>query len=115
LIQDKRRSALRVDVAQSLRKWANQYDGMPGLQVAVRASRNEPTAPAIAAGHGPAGELGSSESTVRLMLGLLIADLGVGGIAGHWGWLGVFPIVTAALRWCPVQAILDAHRSPPAS
>jgi hypothetical protein len=44
------------------------------------------------------------------MLGLLIADLGLGGVLGSWGWIGVYPFVTGALRWCPLKACVEILR-----
>lgn len=47
---------------------------------------------------------GSSEKTIRVIIGLLI--LGVGWFYdSYWGLIGLVPIVTAAVGWCPLSYI----------
>lgn len=49
--------------------------------------------------------IGGLESALRVVLGASIIALGVFH-KSWWGALGVLPIVTAALGWCPVYAFL---------
>jgi len=41
----------------------------------------------------------------RIALGLVLIGLTVTGTIGVWGWLGVVPLATGALGWCPPYAI----------
>ena len=59
-------------------------------------------------------ELPGTERTQRLLMGLLVADLGLGGIIGSWSWLAMFPMLTGAVGWCPVYALIAKfHGGPP--
>lgn len=54
--------------------------------------------------------LGSIDRLLRIVLGLALigAALGLYGPAytTAWGWIGIVPLVTAVVRWCPVYALL---------
>jgi hypothetical protein len=44
--------------------------------------------------------VGGIDRVIRLVLGAVILWAGLGG--GHWwGWIGVIPIGTALVGWCP--------------
>ena len=43
---------------------------------------------------------------IRIALGLALIGLTVTGNIGVWGWLGVVPLATGAIGWCPPYAIL---------
>jgi hypothetical protein len=44
--------------------------------------------------------VGSSDRTIRVIAGLIIIFIGI-YFKSWWGVVGVLPIVTAMLRWCP--------------
>lgn len=50
--------------------------------------------------------VGGIDRIVRIVLGLVLIGLTVTGTIGVWGWLGVVPLATGALGWCPPYAIL---------
>ncbi|ADZ71393.1 YgaP family membrane protein [Polymorphum gilvum] len=54
--------------------------------------------------------MGSLDRILRLVVGIalvLFALFGSSDIAWKWvGWIGVVPIVTAAIGWCPAYTIL---------
>ncbi|RUS67803.1 hypothetical protein CUZ56_00282 [Saezia sanguinis] len=37
----------------------------------------------------------------RIVLGVLLVVLTLTGVIGWWGWIGVVPIVTGSIGWCP--------------
>ena len=80
---------------------------MPDSPIGARSLESAVRPPARAPRSRRVGELDAAHRIVRLMLGLLIVDLGLAGIWGHWGWIGVFPIVTGGMGWCPLCALLD--------
>ncbi len=44
--------------------------------------------------------VGSTDRVIRIMVGLIIISIGI-YFKSWWGLIGVLPIVTAALGWCP--------------
>ena len=49
--------------------------------------------------------VGSVDRAIRIVLGLALIGLTVTGNIGMWGWLGVVPLATGAIGWCPPYAI----------
>lgn len=49
--------------------------------------------------------VGGIDRIARAVLGLVLIGLAVTGTIGIWGWLGVVPLATAAIGWCPPYAI----------
>jgi hypothetical protein len=49
---------------------------------------------------------GTLDRAIRAIVGLALIVLAVGGSIGVWGYLGVIPLVTAALGWCPAYTLL---------
>jgi len=49
--------------------------------------------------------VGGIDRIARIVLGLVLIGLTVTGNIGVWGWLGVVPLATGALGWCPPYAI----------
>jgi len=49
--------------------------------------------------------VGGIDRIVRIVLGLVLIGLTVTGTVGVWGWLGVVPLATGAIGWCPPYAI----------
>jgi len=44
--------------------------------------------------------VGSSDRTIRVIAGLIVIFIGI-YFKSWWGVVGVLPIATAMLRWCP--------------
>jgi O-antigen ligase len=49
--------------------------------------------------------VGGIDRILRIVIGLVLIALTVTGTIGVWGWLGVVPLATGALGWCPPYAI----------
>ncbi|MCL5779045.1 DUF2892 domain-containing protein [Limibaculum sp. FT325] len=49
--------------------------------------------------------VGTTDRILRIVLGLLLIGLALGGQIGVGGWIGVVPLATAFLRFCPAYAI----------
>ena len=49
--------------------------------------------------------VGNMERGARIIGGLVLIGLAVTGTVGVWGWLGVVPLATGILGWCPPYAI----------
>ena len=49
--------------------------------------------------------VGGIDRILRIVLGLVLIGLTLAGNIGVWGWLGVVPLATGAIGWCPPYAI----------
>ncbi len=45
--------------------------------------------------------VGTIDRTLRIAVGAILITLTVTGQIGAWGWLGLVPMATGLLRWCP--------------
>lgn len=50
--------------------------------------------------------VGGVDRALRILAGLVLVGLAVAGVIGWWGWLGVLPLLTGILGWCPPYALL---------
>jgi hypothetical protein len=49
---------------------------------------------------------GTLDRALRIVAGLVLLALAATGTVGSWGWIGVVPIVTGAIGWCPLYSVL---------
>jgi len=45
--------------------------------------------------------VGGVDRILRVVVGLLLIALAATGTVGAWGYVGIVPIFTAAIGWCP--------------
>jgi hypothetical protein len=50
--------------------------------------------------------VGGVDRGLRIVAGLVILALGVAGPLGWWGLVGLVPLATGVLRFCPAYSIL---------
>ncbi len=50
--------------------------------------------------------VGGIDRILRIVVGLVLIGLAATGTVGMWGWLGIVPLATGALGWCPPYSIL---------
>lgn len=50
--------------------------------------------------------VGGIDRILRIVVGLVLIGLAATGTVGWWGWLGLVPLATGALGWCPPYALL---------
>ena len=55
---------------------------------------------------------GTIDRALRAIVGLLLIGLTLTGIIGVWGWIGVVPLATATLGWCPAYTLLGIKTCP---
>lgn len=48
---------------------------------------------------------GTIDRALRALLGLVLIALTLTGAIGLWGWIGVVPLATAALGYCPLYTV----------
>ncbi len=49
--------------------------------------------------------VGGIDRILRIVVGLVLIGLAATGTVGWWGWLGVVPLATGAIGWCPPYAM----------
>jgi Protein of unknown function (DUF2892) len=49
--------------------------------------------------------VGGIDRAARITVGLVLVGLAATGTVGAWGWLGLVPLATGAVGWCPPYAI----------
>jgi hypothetical protein len=45
--------------------------------------------------------VGSIDRALRILVGLALIGAALFGAIGAWGWLGLVPLATGVLRFCP--------------
>ena len=53
--------------------------------------------------------VGNTERAIRIGGGLILVVLAASGTAGLWGYLGLLPMITGAIGWCPPYAMLGIN------
>jgi len=53
--------------------------------------------------------IGALDRTLRIILGAGLISLIFVGPQTPWGWLGVIPLATALINWCPLYALLGIN------
>lgn len=56
--------------------------------------------------------MGGIDRVLRIVLGLVLVALAATGTVGLWGWIGVVPLATAALGFCPLYTVLGMNTCP---
>jgi len=53
--------------------------------------------------------VGGIDRVVRIVVGLVLIGLTLAGQIGAWGWVGLVPLATGALGWCPPYSLLGIN------
>jgi len=53
--------------------------------------------------------VGGIDRILRIVIGLVLIALAATGTIGWWGWLGVVPLATGLVGWCPPYALLGLN------
>jgi hypothetical protein len=53
--------------------------------------------------------IGNTERIVRIVAGLILIALTATHTVGVWGWLGVVPLATGLIGWCPPYSLLGIN------
>jgi hypothetical protein len=51
------------------------------------------------------GNVGGIDRVLRIVLGLGLLSLVFVGPQTPWGWIGVVPLLTALIGWCPAYTL----------
>lgn len=52
---------------------------------------------------------GTIDRSIRIVIGLVLIGLAATGAVGWWGWLGLLPLATGAIGWCPPYALFGRN------
>ena len=56
--------------------------------------------------------VGGIDRILRIIAGLALIALTLTGTIGVWGWIGVVPLATGLMKFCPVYSILGFNSCP---
>lgn len=50
--------------------------------------------------------VGGIDKILRIVAGIVLIAMAVIGVIGAWGFIGVVPLVTGLIGWCPAYTLL---------
>ena len=56
--------------------------------------------------------VGGIDRILRIVLGLVLIALAATGTVGVWGYIGVVPLLTGAVGFCPVYPLIGLNTCP---
>ncbi|MEQ1669981.1 MAG: DUF2892 domain-containing protein [Hyphomicrobium sp.] len=56
--------------------------------------------------------VGSIDRVLRIVAGLVLLSLVFVGPQTPWGWIGLVPLLTAVIGYCPAYSILGVNTCP---
>ncbi len=56
--------------------------------------------------------VGGIDRLLRVVAGLVLVGLALMGTIGWWGYIGIVPLVTAAVGFCPLYPLLGMNTCP---
>lgn len=68
--------------------------------------RPQPVRTGIAGETPTTTKVGGTDRMLRAVTGAMLIALAVMGMIGPWGWIGLVPLATAAVGFCPLYSVL---------
>jgi Protein of unknown function (DUF2892) len=56
--------------------------------------------------------VGGIDRVLRIVLGLVLIGMAATGTIGAWGWIGLVPLGTALMGFCPLYTVLGFSSCP---
>lgn len=53
--------------------------------------------------------MGSVDRGLRVVIGIALIALALMGPQSPWGWIGLVPLATASIGWCPLYRVLGVR------
>ena len=53
--------------------------------------------------------VGDIDRMLRIVLGLVLIGLTLSGTIGVWGWIGVVPLATGFISFCPLYPLIGIN------
>ena len=55
---------------------------------------------------------GTVDRAIRVVVGLGLIGLAIAGIGTPWTWIGLLPLITGTVGYCPAYSILGMNTCP---
>ena len=55
---------------------------------------------------------GTLDRAARILLGVVLLALAATGTLGAWAWVGIVPLATGLLGWCPLYSLIGVNTCP---
>lgn len=59
------------------------------------------------------GNVGNFDRILRVAIGLILLSLVFVGPRTPWGWVGLVPLLTALIGYCPLYSLIRLDTRPP--
>jgi hypothetical protein len=56
--------------------------------------------------------VGGFDKIARIGAGVVLVGLAATGTVGVWGWIGLVPLATGLMGWCPAYNLLGMNTCP---
>ncbi len=56
--------------------------------------------------------VGGIDKIARIVVGALLLILAATGTLGAWAWIGIVPLATGLMGWCPAYSLLGIKTCP---
>jgi membrane protein implicated in regulation of membrane protease activity len=53
--------------------------------------------------------IGNADRIARIILGAVLIALAFVGPKTAWGWIGLVPLLTGLVRWCPAYRLIGVN------
>ncbi len=53
--------------------------------------------------------VGTVDRVIRIVVGLVLISLVFWGPQTNWGWIGLIPLISGILGWCPAYSLLGVN------
>ncbi len=56
--------------------------------------------------------VGGIDRALRIVVGIALVALAATGTVGAWGWIGIIPLATGTIKFCPLYTLLGIDTCP---
>ena len=56
--------------------------------------------------------VGGIDKIARILAGIVLIGLAATGTVGVWGWIGIVPLATGLMGWCPAYSLIGLNTCP---
>jgi len=56
--------------------------------------------------------VGGIDKIARIFAGIALVALAATGTVGAWGWIGIVPLATGLMGWCPAYTLFGLNTCP---
>jgi hypothetical protein len=57
-------------------------------------------------------KVGMVDKILRIIAGVVLIGFTLMGTIGIWGWIGIIPLATGVMGWCPLYSIFGLNTCP---